>query len=42
MAVEIRPAQALRLWHDLTLHMVRDSQPDLTARQLAALLTVCL
>jgi len=42
MAVEIRPAQALRLWHDIALDMVRDSQPDLSARQLALLLTVYL
>ena len=42
MAVEIRPAQALRLWHDVTLELVRDAQPDLSARQLAILLTVYL
>ena len=40
MAVEMRPAQALRLWHDVTLELVRDAQPDLSARQLAILLTV--
>jgi DNA-binding MarR family transcriptional regulator len=42
MAVEMRPAQALRLWHDVTLELVRDAQPDLSARQLAILLTVYL
>jgi len=42
MAVEIRPAQALRLWHDVILDLVRDAQPDLSARQLALLLTVYL
>lgn len=42
MAVEIRPAQALRLWHDVTLTLVRDAQPDLSGRQLAILLTVYL
>lgn len=42
MAIEMRPAQALKLWHDLTLDLVRDSQPDLTWRQLAILLTVYL
>jgi len=42
MAVELRPIQALKLWHDLTLDLVRDSQPDLSARQLAILLTVYL
>ena len=42
MAVEMRPAQALKLWHDVTLDLVKDSQPDLSARQLAILLTVYL
>jgi len=41
-AVELRPVQALKLWHDLTLDLVRDAQPDLSARQLAILLTVYL
>ncbi|MGJ4858380.1 MarR family transcriptional regulator [Labrys sp. KB_33_2] len=42
MAVEMRPAQALRLWHDVMLNLVRDAQPDLSSRQLAILLTVYL
>ncbi|MDT3376748.1 MarR family transcriptional regulator [Labrys portucalensis] len=42
MAVEMRPAQALRLWHDVMLTLVRDAQPDLSSRQLAILLTVYL
>ena len=42
MAVEMRPAQALKLWHDVTLDLVKDSQPDLSSRQLAILLTVYL
>jgi DNA-binding MarR family transcriptional regulator len=42
MAVEIRPAQALRLWHDATLSLVRDARADLSGRQLAILLTVYL
>jgi DNA-binding MarR family transcriptional regulator len=42
MAVELRPAQALRLWHDIMLDLVRDEQPDLSARQMAVLLTVYL
>jgi DNA-binding MarR family transcriptional regulator len=42
MAVDMRPAQALKLWHDVTLDLVKDSQPDLSARQLAILLTVYL
>ncbi len=42
MPTELRPIQALRLWHDVTLDLVRDAQPDLYARQLAVLLTVYL
>jgi len=42
MVVELRPAQALKLWHDVTLDLVKDSQPDLSARQLGILLTVYL
>ncbi|BBF94853.1 MarR family winged helix-turn-helix transcriptional regulator [Blastochloris tepida] len=42
MAVELRTSQALKLLHDLALDQVRDSEPDLTQRQLAILLTVYL
>jgi DNA-binding MarR family transcriptional regulator len=42
MAVELRPAQALKLWHDITLELVHDEQPDLSARQVSILLTVYL
>src|SRR5664279_5446412 len=42
MPNEIRPSQALHLWHDVTFDLVRDNQPDLSARQLAVLLTVYL
>lgn len=42
MAVELRPAQALRLLHEFAHGLVTDSEPDLTARQLAVLLTVYL
>src|SRR5690348_5071072 len=42
MAVEISPAQGLKLWHDVTLDLVRDSKPDLSARQLVILLTLYL
>jgi DNA-binding MarR family transcriptional regulator len=42
MPIELRPSQALRLWHDVTLDLVRDDQPDLSARQLVVLLTVYL
>jgi DNA-binding MarR family transcriptional regulator len=42
MGIEIRPAQALRLWHDVTMSMVTDGDQDLTSRQMAILLTVYL
>ncbi len=42
MPTELRPSQALRLWHDVTFDLVHDEQPDLSARQLAVLLTVYL
>jgi DNA-binding MarR family transcriptional regulator len=42
MAVEIRPSQALRLLHDFAQALVTDTEPDLSARQLAVLLTVYL
>ena len=40
MAVEMRPAQGLRLLHDFAHALVTDGQPDLSARQLAVLLTI--
>ena len=42
MPLELRPSQALRLWRDVTFDLVRDGQPDLSARQMAVLLTVYL
>jgi DNA-binding MarR family transcriptional regulator len=42
MPSELRPSQALRLWHDVTFDLVHDGEQDLTARQLAVLLTVYL
>ena|SRR5215216_2835929 len=42
MVVEMRPAQALRLLHDLAHALVTDGEPDLSARQLAVLLTIYL
>lgn len=42
MAVEMRPAQALKLWQELTLALVHDDAPDLSARQIAILLTIYL
>lgn len=42
MPFEIRPSQALRLWRQVHLDLVRDGQADLSARQTAILLTVYL
>jgi len=42
MGIELRPSQALRLWHDVTLSLVRDGEIDLTARQTAVLMTIYL
>ena len=42
MGIELTTAQALQLWHDVSLGLVRDEHPDLTARQLTILLTVYL
>lgn len=42
MPVEIRPSQALKLWHDVVLELVRSADQDLSARQLTILLTVYL
>ena len=42
MSISLRPSQALRLWHRVTLSDVRDEAPDLTMRQMAILLTVYL
>ncbi len=42
MAIELTTAQALQLWHDVNLELVRDDQPDLTSRQTSILLTIYL
>ncbi|MEM8812120.1 MAG: MarR family transcriptional regulator [Pseudomonadota bacterium] len=42
MSVALRPSQALKLWHGVTLDLVHDGAQDLTARQMAILLTVYL
>ena len=42
MAVTFRASQALTLWHDVTLDLVRDGAPDLSARQTAILLSIYL
>ena len=42
MPLEIRPSHALRLWRQVHLDLVRDDEPDLSARQTAILLTIYL
>lgn len=42
MATNLTAAQALRLWHDVSLAAVRDDAPDLSLRQMSLLLTVYL
>lgn len=42
MPAELRPSQALRLWHNVIFDLVHDGEQDLTARQMAVLLTVYL
>ena len=42
MPAELRPSRALRLWHDVTFDLVREGGEDLSARQMAVLLTVYL
>lgn len=42
MSVTLSAAQALQLWHDVHLHLVRDDEPDLSMRQITLLLTVYL
>jgi DNA-binding MarR family transcriptional regulator len=42
MTIQLTTAQALRLWHDVSLSMVKDDEPDLSARQMSILLTIYL
>ena len=42
MAVRLTSGEALRLWHSVHLNFVRGHEPDLSARQMAILLTVYL
>jgi DNA-binding MarR family transcriptional regulator len=42
MPVELRALQALKLWQDVHLDLVRDDEPDLSSRQVAILLTIYL
>ena len=38
----MRPAQALRLWHDVSLALAHDAEPDLSVRQITVLITIYL
>jgi DNA-binding MarR family transcriptional regulator len=40
--LSVSAGQALKLWHDVNLHMVRDAEPDLSVRQISILLTIYL
>ncbi len=40
MAIRLQQNQALQLWHDALKAGVRDARPDLSARQMAIMLTV--
>lgn len=42
MPVELRALQALKLWQDVHLELVRGDAPDLSSRQVAILLTIYL
>lgn len=42
MGIDLRASQALKLWQDVTLDLVLEDQPDLSARQMAVLLIVYL
>ncbi|MBX3445926.1 MAG: winged helix-turn-helix transcriptional regulator [Parvibaculaceae bacterium] len=41
-AGELKPVQALSLWHDVVLQSVRQAGPDLSSRQLAIMFIVYL
>ena len=42
MSIDLKPSQALGLWHAAALSQVRDAGPDLTLRQIAILLHIYL
>lgn len=42
MFVALTTSQALRLWHDVALALVKDDEPDLSVRQISILLTIYL
>lgn len=42
MTEALTTAKALKLWHDVSLAMVRDGEPDLSVRQMSIILTIYL
>ena len=42
MAVQMRPGQALRLWHDVVARARASREPDLSVRQITVLITIYL
>jgi DNA-binding MarR family transcriptional regulator len=42
VGLELKPIEALSLWHDVVLESVRREGPDLSARQMALLLSIYL
>jgi DNA-binding MarR family transcriptional regulator len=42
MTEVLTTAKALKLWHDVSLAMVRDDEPDLSVRQMSIILTIYL
>lgn len=42
MTAGLTTSQALNLWHDVALAMVKDDEPDLSVRQICILLTIYL
>jgi len=42
MSIQLTTAEVLGLWHNVHLALVRDDEPDLSARQVTILLTVYL
>ena len=42
MSLQLTTADVLNLWHDVHLALVRDDEPDLSARQISILLTIYL
>ncbi len=42
MVRNVSTGEALKLWHDVNLHLVREMAPDLSPRQMSILLTIYL